>query len=96
MKDSAPRIVRLNTNSSGMKKLFTPAFLQESIIAGTKKYLNYPTSPAYIRGFPWVLWWKGNVSNIPNLGPDYGFSGTFDTSDIQTTVVNTNNPQNQA
>jgi hypothetical protein len=98
MKDSAPRIVKLNTSANGIKKLFTPQYLQESLIFGSKKYLNYPTSPEYIRGFPWVLWWKGNKATIPNLGPDYGFTAdsVYYSSDIQRTVSSPNNPKIQA
>ena len=74
-----------------MKKLFTPQYLQESVIEGTKRYLNYPTSQDYIRGFPWVLWWKGDNDTIPNLGPDFGFQSTFFVTNLQTTIPATIN-----
>lgn len=91
MKDTAPRIIKLIPNVDDeidgipMKPLFSPSYLQESIISGTKKYLNYPTSPENIKGFPWVLWWKGNSkSKLPNLGPGLGFGGSsFLGSNIQ-------------
>jgi hypothetical protein len=94
MKDTAPRIIKLDTSIQAtipgsstpqkiMKKLFTPQYLQESIIAGTKNYLNYPTSQDHIRGFPWVLWWKGDNDTIPNLGPSLGFGSSFYVTSLQ-------------
>ena len=100
MVDTAPRVIKLNTslelagtggNYKAMKKLFTPQYLQESVIEGTKRYLNYPTSQDYIRGFPWVLWWKGDNDTIPNLGPDFGFQSTFFVTNLQTTIPATIN-----
>ena len=76
MTDSAPRIIILDTNHPDLsdKNLFSPTYLQESVIVGTKKYLNYPGSPEHIRSFPWVLIWSGSNNNVPNIGPDYGFT----------------------
>ena len=83
MKDTAPRIIKLEPDDNdlflglAMKPLFTPSYLQENIISGTRKYVNYPTSPENIKGFPWVLLWKGNnTSALPNLGPGLGFGGS--------------------
>lgn len=76
MTDSAPRIIILDTNHPDLsdKNLFSPTYLQESVIVGTKKYLNYPGSSEHIRSFPWVLIWSGSNNNVPNIGPDYGFT----------------------
>ena len=96
MSHSAPRIIRLNTATiSSTKKLFSTQYLQESVIEGTKKYLNYPTSQDYIRGFPWVLTWSGSNSSIPNLGPDLGFTAQFYINDDKTVVNSLSNPQLQ-
>jgi hypothetical protein len=87
MVDSAPRIIKLKTEHPDLnnKNLFSPLHLQESVIVGTKKYLNYPASPEYVRSFPWVLIWSGSNDNVPNIGPDYGFT--------QRLYINLNNPR---
>lgn len=76
MKNTAPRIIKLDTAAPYManRKLFSPKYLQEGKITGTNKYLNYPVSSQFIRSFPWVLAWSGSNSNVPNLGPDLGFT----------------------
>jgi len=87
MVNTAPRIIKLNTYHNDLKdkNLFSPIYLQESVIVGTKKYLNYPASPEYIRSFPWVLIWSGSNDNVPNIGPDYGFT--------QKLYINLNSPK---
>ena len=97
MSDTAPRIIKLDTeNIDNDKKLFSPQYLQESVISGTKKYLNYPTSQDYIRGFPWVLSWSGSQANVPNLGPDLGFTAGLYIAQSQTAVITPSvNPQFQ-
>ena len=97
MRLSAPRIIKLNTSDADLanKKLFSPNYLQESVITGTNKYLNYPTSQEYIRSFPWVLWWSGSNSNVPNLGPDLGFTSTLYISNNTKVTSPSKNPQTQ-
>jgi hypothetical protein len=98
MKNTAPRIIKLDTSNALLtnKKLFSPRYLQESVINDTSKYLNYPTSPQYVRSFPWVLTWSGSNSNIPNLGPDYGFTADLYIDTNKTAVSNPkNNPSLQ-
>ena len=95
---TAPRIIKLDTADPNLanKKLFSPQYLQESVISGTKKYLNYPTSQDYIRGFPWVLSWSGSQENIPNLGPDLGFTAGLYIAQSQNAVITPSvNPQFQ-
>jgi hypothetical protein len=97
MQHSAPRIIKLNTADARIynKKLFSPNYLQESVITGTNKYLNYPTSQEYIRSFPWVLWWSGSNSSVPNLGPDLGFTSALYISNNNKVSSPSKNPQTQ-
>ena len=96
MIDTAPRIIKLNTSESYMagRKLFSPKYLQESLVTNTNLYVNYPTSNENIRSFPWVLWWSGSNSNIPNLGPDNGFTKTQTIGNVRS-ATDPNNPSYQ-
>ena len=96
MIDTAPRIIKLKTSETYManRKLFSPRYLQEGRATGTNTYLNYPVSSEYIRSFPWVLWWSGSNSNVPNLGPDNGFTKSI-TTDIAISSTDPRNPKYQ-
>jgi hypothetical protein len=97
MSHTAPRIVKLNTAAGDMagKKLFSPKYLQEGKVSGKNTYVNYPISTQYIRGFPWVLSWSGSNSNVPNLGPDLGFTNTQGIIGSGISVTDPRNPQVQ-
>lgn len=97
MRDTAPRMIRLNTAEPYManRKLFSPKYLQEGKITGTNRYLNYPVSPQFIRSFPWVLAWSGSNANVPNLGPDLGFTTSQAIIGSAISATDSRNPQIQ-
>lgn len=97
MKDTAPRIIQLDTSAPYMvnRKLFSPKYLQEGKITGTNKYLNYPVSSQFIRSFPWVLAWSGSNANVPNLGPDLGFTTSQAIIGSAISATDPRNPQIQ-
>ena len=97
MEHTAPRILKLNTAAIYMagKKLFSPKYLQEGKVSGKNTYVNYPVSTQYVRGFPWVLAWSGSNSNVPNLGPDLGFTNAQGIIGSGIAVTDPRNPQVQ-